>query len=47
MKLLSRSTFAFAVASLCLASPGAFAETFPSRPVVMVVPYAGGGSSDK
>ena len=34
------------VALLALAVPAASAETYPDRPITMVVPYAAGGSSD-
>jgi tripartite-type tricarboxylate transporter receptor subunit TctC len=34
------------IALLALATPTAAAETFPDRPITMVVPYAAGGSSD-
>jgi tripartite-type tricarboxylate transporter receptor subunit TctC len=34
------------IALLALAAPAAAAETFPDRPITMVVPYAAGGSSD-
>jgi tripartite-type tricarboxylate transporter receptor subunit TctC len=34
------------IALLALAAPGAAAQTFPDRPITMVVPYAAGGSSD-
>ncbi|SSW68641.1 hypothetical protein AVE30378_03100 [Achromobacter veterisilvae] len=33
-------------ASLALASLGAAAETFPSQPMTLIVPYTAGGSSD-
>lgn len=46
MHLLSKFTMKFAVAAVCVAGAAAHADTFPSRPVVMVVPYAAGGSSD-
>jgi tripartite-type tricarboxylate transporter receptor subunit TctC len=34
------------IALLALAVPAAAAETFPDRPITLVVPYAAGGSSD-
>ena len=34
------------IALLALAVPAASAETYPDRPITMVVPYAAGGSSD-
>jgi tripartite-type tricarboxylate transporter receptor subunit TctC len=34
------------IAALALAAPAAAAETYPERPITMVVPYAAGGSSD-
>src|SRR5258708_16056895 len=36
----------FAIAALCATSLGAAAQTYPSRPVTFVVPYAAGGGTD-
>lgn len=36
----------FLLASLAIASPSAHADTFPNRPVTLVVPFATGGSND-
>ena len=35
-----------AIAALCATSLGAVAQTYPSRPVTFVVPYAAGGGTD-
>src|SRR5258705_5317901 len=35
-----------AIAALCATSLGAAAQTYPSRPVTFVVPYAAGGGTD-
>src|SRR5258708_29410442 len=35
-----------AIAALCAAGLGAAAQTYPSRPVTFVVPYAAGGGTD-
>src|SRR3981081_1806579 len=37
----------FAIAALCATSLGAAAQTYPSRPVTFVVPYAAGGGTDQ
>src|SRR5689334_20656548 len=37
---------AFVASSLALASPAAQAETYPSRQVTLIVPFAAGGSND-
>ena len=37
---------AAAAAGLALATAGAQAQTFPSRPITMIVPFAAGGPSD-
>jgi tripartite-type tricarboxylate transporter receptor subunit TctC len=40
-----RATFAALLVSLCIA-PAAQAQTWPSRPVKMIAPYAAGGAAD-
>jgi tripartite-type tricarboxylate transporter receptor subunit TctC len=45
----SRTTVASSAVAACVvlyAGAGALAETFPSRPVTLIVPYAAGGSTD-
>jgi len=39
--------FAFALAALCLAAaPAAFAQTFPAKPITLIVPFAAGSGTD-
>jgi tripartite-type tricarboxylate transporter receptor subunit TctC len=38
--------FAVAMATLCLAVAGAWADAYPARPVTIVVPYPAGGPTD-
>jgi tripartite-type tricarboxylate transporter receptor subunit TctC len=44
MKAFRRTAFLAGLAAL--AAPGALAQTWPARPVVMIVPYAPGGGTD-
>jgi tripartite-type tricarboxylate transporter receptor subunit TctC len=46
-KTLASLTLAAAVAALVLSPPPAIAETYPSRPVTIVVPAAAGGGLDR
>jgi tripartite-type tricarboxylate transporter receptor subunit TctC len=45
-RALLRDTVAFAAVFEILASPCAAAETWPTRPMTMVIPYAAGGTVD-
>lgn len=46
MKKITLATLALAVLSACLASTGARADDYPSRPIRMEVGYAAGGPTD-
>ena len=37
---------AYALMSLCLLAGPVVAQTYPSRPITMIVPYAAGGPTD-
>src|SRR6202165_6124613 len=39
-------TGAFLVAALVLISPAVRAQTYPSRPITLIIPFAVGGSND-
>ena len=41
-----RSLASALATALCLASAGALAQSFPSRPVRIIVPFAAGGAVD-
>jgi tripartite-type tricarboxylate transporter receptor subunit TctC len=44
--VLALGLVAFGAAALCLNGAGAFAQTFPSKPVRIIVPFAAGGAVD-
>ena len=46
MKLLSRRASAFLLAGLLLSAATAHAQTYPAKPVSLMVPYPAGGPSD-
>ena len=46
MTIASRSAAAIAAAFVAIACGGAFAQTYPSKPVRMIVPFPAGGATD-
>jgi tripartite-type tricarboxylate transporter receptor subunit TctC len=44
--LMHRRTFLTATAGFVLAAPAAFAQTYPSKPIHLIVPYPAGGGTD-
>jgi tripartite-type tricarboxylate transporter receptor subunit TctC len=44
--MMFRSVFAAVLATLALTSAPALAETYPSRPITVIVPFSAGGPSD-
>src|SRR4029079_16775182 len=46
MEMLARRSFLYGAAALSISSRGAFADTYPSHPIKMIVPTPAGGPVD-
>ena len=48
MKTIARRSLLALAAAVCLAAaaPAAIAQTWPARPVTMIIPFAAGGPTD-